>query len=261
MSTHKGVAKRSPINLSAYYRQSLEAEQMLRLQVSLEQKGYALLRHHEDQLITRGAQTALLTDPSDLQQARQLIARAARAEQQSLFYAFPLVAQQRSLIPVCYTQVTAEPGPTPGTLLLRRDGDLLVNRRFLLEDGDLTDAEVAQFVRRLDQPGAALQELLGEGVITPQGMLFRADSDTMTRSLIRELEWLERQTQFSGPLLAYLADTPPAPTQAATPGVTVVRSNPAQDRVLRLRPSVLQVVAGPPGTGKTQTIINLIASA
>ncbi|MFZ5823434.1 MAG: AAA domain-containing protein, partial [Bacillota bacterium] len=42
---------------------------------------------------------------------------------------------------------------------------------------------------------------------------------------------------------------------------TVVRSNPAQDRVLRLRPSVLQVVAGPPGTGKTQTIINLIASA
>jgi hypothetical protein len=42
--------------------------------------------------------------------------------------------------------------------------------------------------------------------------------------------------------------------------VTVVRSNPAQDKVLRNRFSTLQVVAGPPGTGKTQTIINLIAN-
>lgn len=48
---------------------------------------------------------------------------------------------------------------------------------------------------------------------------------------------------------------------APTPGVTVVRSNPAQDKVLRFRGSVLQTVAGATATGKTQSIINLITSA
>ncbi len=92
-------------------------------------------------------------------------------------------------------------------------------------------------------------------------MLFHADPDLVTRSLTRELDWLEKQARLSPPLEAFTKGNLPAPTPAATPGVTVVRSNPAQDKVLRKRDAVLQVVAGPPGTGKTQTIINLIASA
>lgn len=70
-------------------------------------------------------------------------------ETQGLYYGFPLVAQQKSLIPVCYTQVRAEPGPTPGTVLIRREGELLPNRRFLMDVGDLTDAGVAEFARHI----------------------------------------------------------------------------------------------------------------
>ena len=92
------------------------------------------------------------------------------------------------------------------------------------------------------------------------GMLFRASPDRMTASLQRELKWLKNQSTLSPPLAAYLQDDPPAARSTDAPSVTVVRSNPAQDKVLRNRFSTLQVVAGPPGTGKTQTIINPIAS-
>jgi len=92
------------------------------------------------------------------------------------------------------------------------------------------------------------------------GLLFRASLDRMTVSLQRELKWLKNQSTLSPPLAAYLQEDPPAARSTNAPGVTVVRSNPAQDKVLRNRFSTLQVVAGPPGTGKTQTIINLIAS-
>lgn len=250
--------------LAAYYRECLEREQMQRLQVSLERKGYALLRDIPDQLITQDAPEAVHTDASDLQQVRQFLARKAPDDNHALYYAYPLVAQQKSLIPVCYTEVTAEPGPAPGSVLIRRQGDLLVNRRYLTEGSDLTETEVADLARQLGAPGALdsrLAGLLGDGVVTPHGMLFRADPDVMTRSLLWELKYLERQALLSPPLAAYIQDDPPALTPAPTPGLTVVRSNPAQDKVLRNRTSLLQVVAGPPGTGKTQTIINLIASA
>jgi hypothetical protein len=237
---------------------------MQRLQVSVEARGYALLRGIADQIITGGAPEALLIDASDLQQVHQLLARQARDETRSLYYAYPVVSQQRSLIPVCYVQVILEPEPASGGIRIRRDGDLLINRLFLLEDGDLTDREVADFARGLRTGGAMdgrLRDLLGDGVITPHGLLFRADPDLMTRSLLRELDKLERQAVLSAPLNAFIQDDPPALASAPTPGLTVVRSNPAQNKVLRQRASVLQVVAGPPGTGKTQTIINLIASA
>lgn len=264
LPTQRPRHRRNWNRLVAYYRQCLEREQMHRLQLSLEAKGYALLRDLADQIVTRGAPEAELIGESDLQQVRQLLARKTRDENQSLFYAFPLVRQHKTLIPVCYTEVSVEQGSKPEMLLLRRQGELLVNRRFLLETADLTDAEVTAFARRLQDAGPVgvdLPDLLGDGVITAYGMLFRADPDVVTRSLLRELEWLERQPRLSAPLSAYIQDAPVRSFLAATPGVTVVRSNPSQDKVLRSRASVLQVVAGPPGTGKTQTISNLIASA
>ncbi|MFZ5814454.1 MAG: hypothetical protein ACOY93_04040 [Bacillota bacterium] len=146
--TRPGAPTRNWPALVAYFRQCLEREQMERLQVALERRGYALLRMAEDRLITREASEALITDPSDLQQVRQLIARKGPEENQLLYYAFPLVQQQRSLIPICYTPVRVEGGPGVAVRLIR-EGDLLLNRRFLTESGELTDAEAAQFARRL----------------------------------------------------------------------------------------------------------------
>jgi hypothetical protein len=249
--------------LADYYRQCLDREQMQRLQVSLDQGGFIRLRSFSDTIITAGAMEAVLTAPTDLPQIRQLLGRKTEGTTQSLYYAFPLVVQQRTLIPIWYTEVQVEPGTAPGSLRISRAGELLVNRRFLLESGDLTESEVAEFARRLgagDAPDARLRSLLGDSVITGDAMLFRADPDLVTRSLLRELDWIGGQARLSAPLTAYIQDHAPAATAASAPAVTVVRSNPTQEKVLRSRASVLQVVTGPPGTGKTQTIINLIAS-
>ena len=262
LPTSKGGTRRSWSALAAYYRQCLEREQMMRLQVSLKQQGFALLRGYQDQIITSGAQETIIAEVSDIQQVRQLIAR--QGQDQSLFYAYPLVSQPGSHIPVCYTQVSLRAEPHGNGLRMRREGELLVNRRFLTESGDLTEAEVVDLARRIGTSGLAdahLRDLLGDGVIAHDGMLFRADPDVVTQGLMRELNWIKDQVRLSAPLTAYIQDSPPAPALAPTPGVTVVRSNPAQDQVLRKRASVIQVVAGPPGTGKTQTIINLIASS
>jgi DNA polymerase III delta prime subunit len=245
-------------NLADYYLKCLEIEQMQTLGVQ-HQQNHALLRYLTDTLISNGAERAEISHASDLREVRQFLARKAQQEGQTLYYAYPLVVQAGVKIPICYAAVEVTANPNGDVILARQDRPL-VNRRFLRESSDLTESEVADFGRQIGATTDQLAALFPNGAFMSCGMLFRASPDRMTASLQWELKWLKNQSTLSPPLAAYLQEEPPAARSTDAPSVTVVRSNPAQDKVLRNRFSTLQVVAGPPGTGKTQTIINLIAS-
>jgi hypothetical protein len=250
--------KRAWSNLVDYYLKCLEIEQTQTLGVT-HQQNHALLRYLTDTMISNGAERAEIRHPSDLREVRQFLARKDQQEGQTLYYAYPLVVQAGVKIPICYAAVEVTANSNAEVILTRQDRPL-VNRRFLLERSDLTESEVAEFVRRIGAANDQRKALVLDGEFMWCGLLFLASLDRMTVSLQRELKWLKNQSTLSPPLAAYLQEDPPATRSTNAPGVTVVRSNPAQDKVLRNRFSTLQVVAGPPGTGKTQTIINLIAS-
>lgn len=96
-------------------------------------------------------------------------------------------------------------------------------------------------------------------------MLYRGERGPIIRNLIEDLEELSMlpvEKLRRGPLgvLMGALDAPPPPSAEPQPGV--IPTNIAQDRAITSALSVpLTVVTGPPGTGKSQLIINTIAAA
>jgi len=155
-------------HLVDYYLKCLEIEQTQTLEVQ-PQQNHALLRYLTDTLISHGAKCAEISHPSDRREVRQFLARKGQQEGQTLYYAYPLVIQDEVKIPICYAAVEVA-GNSNGDVILARQDCSVVNRRFLRESSDLTESEVADFVRQIGAANNQLAALFPDGAFMPYGM-------------------------------------------------------------------------------------------
>src|SRR5262249_40356384 len=145
-------------------------------------QNHALLRYLTDTIISDGAEHAEISHASDLRAVRQFLARQGQQEGQTIYYAHPLVAQAGVKIPICYVAVKVTANPNGGVILARQDRPL-VNRRFLRERSDLTEAEAADFARQIGVANDQLAVLFPDGAFMLCGLLFLASLDRMTVNL------------------------------------------------------------------------------
>ena len=117
-------------NLVDYYLKCLEIEQTQTLGVQ-HQQNHALLRYLTDTIISKGAERAEISHPSDLREVRQFLARKGQQEGQKFYYVYPLVVQAGVKIPICYVAVELTANSNADVILTRQDRPL-INRRFLL---------------------------------------------------------------------------------------------------------------------------------
>ena len=123
-------------------------------------------------------------------------------------------------------------------------------------------------VSQLD-PGALLDLLTLEDPWRPQEigvfnlvMAGRAVfDDDAKRSLIQDLEWMERASDWRAGAARLLFETIDAPL-LSLPNSCAVELNDSQERSLAAaNRAPLTVITGPPGTGKSQTVVGIVADA
>lgn len=256
-------------SLIQYYRSCLDREQELDIRVPADPSAFVVLRDLEEHLITRKATTTILSDPRHTQPVLAYLNRRGRGISGTFIYGYPLVKRGDGLVPLCYTEVRLEPGSAPQTVLLTRgNAELLVNRRFLMQEAGLTDAEVSDLLRAFRSPKSkgpedVLERYLFDIDLVEAGVLFASEAAPATRGSGRELQLMEqlRKERLPDAIRIFVGEQSIPSTPAPVEPLTLVPADPAQEAVLRKRRSPFLVAAGPSGSGRTQTAINLIAGA
>jgi hypothetical protein len=92
-------------------------------------------------------------------------------------------------------------------------------------------------------------------------MAFKGELDLATRSLIKDLQWMTGVIDWRASAARFLFETAPAPAPSL-PTSCAVELNDSQERALASAANApLTVIAGPPGTGKSQTVAAIVADA
>jgi serine/threonine protein kinase len=147
--------------------------------------------------------------------------------------------------------------------------DLLARSAFKIRDVmDVFGALAAPMSRELVAvPSKDISIPPGSRQLAPAGALFNAEFTG--QAVANDLRQM-RQTPPAGTSLDAMLRVPDAPNKVAPPASTtreqdryvVVESDPSQDSAIlqaRVAPGLL--IEGPPGTGKSQTIVNIVADA
>ncbi len=255
-------------SLVQYYRSCLEREQSFAIRVPQDPASFVLLRDIDEHLITRKAITTILSEPVHTQPVLGYLNRRGKGIGGTFVYGYPLVRQEGSLVPLCYTEVRLEPGSAPNTVMLHRgNAELLVNRQFLRGEAGLSDPEVDDLLRSLRSPKskgpvAVLDQFLLEVDLVYDAVLFGSEASQSARGPMRELQLMEqlRKDRLPDSIRIFVGEQGIGSAQP-DPGLTIVQSDPSQDEVLLRRRAPFLVATGPAGAGKTQAAINLIASA
>ena len=113
---------------------------------------------------------------------------------------------------------------------------------------------------------APLQEPTGAPGLHHAAMLFAGERAVMTRQLLSDLEEMAGLSPAdlltSAPLACLLGYLDPPTPPPPRPQPTILPSNLSQDRAITASlTSALTVVTGPPGTGKSQVLVNAVAAA
>lgn len=256
-------------SLVRYYRSCLEREQALDVRVPVEPTASVILQQLDEHLISRKAITSILTEPRHTQPVLAYLNRRGRGISGTFIYGYPLVRTVDGLIPLCYTEVRLEPGTAPQTVLLTRgNAELLVNRRLLLERAGLLDTEVNDLLRAIRSPKGkgpedVLDRYLLDMEITYDAVLFASEAAPVTRASSRELQLMEqlRKDRLPEAIRMLIGEQAIPTNQPQADPLTVQPADPSQEAVLRKRRTPVVVAVGPAGSGKTQTAINLMASA
>ena len=222
--------------------------------------------------------------------------RALTAGRERVLYGYPVVAgfsrEGPVIAPLFYTEVQLRKGTT-GVELQPLNGAVELNLFALtllgLDHNDRAEtidalaelgggwderlAKTFEILAELGtvQPPTWTAEQLLEDVGTRPGlhhtaMLFASERAQQTAQLLRDLEEMAamrpQELMASAPLaclMGYAASpAPPSPR----PQPTIIPSNLSQDRAITgALDTALTVVTGPPGTGKSQVLVNAVAAA
>ncbi|MCB0345174.1 MAG: AAA family ATPase [Bdellovibrionales bacterium] len=223
--------------------------------------------------------------------------QAQAGEKTRLFYGYPVYLDESDYIsPLFFTEVELDFAVTENTDSIRMrplwKGDVQLNHHFLRQKG-LSLEEVASVQERLEGPfgsfsarlGAALSDLgvdnasiyedsldelpklkSGQSGWLNRPILFRSSRGSYTANLRSELGTLQKYPSLLGKasdtalnsILAVKSSEKHEPNQI----LEVCSLNSRQREAVRSAlGNELTVVTGPPGTGKSQVVINIMASA
>lgn len=287
-------------NLIRYYIGCIEGEgtRELVIQASGDGERFLLVSAGAERLLTSDSgDWRQVSDEPRLAAWAAKRAMASRSER--LLYGYPIVVGAdkggRAFAPLFYTEVQVR--VTDGSTSIRPESALVELSLFALDLLGVDRQErsaTMDAVEAIDEPtdaygrlSAKLRMLADLGVIaegdlnlldpsqlvvppevdglTNTAMIFAGERALVTRQLIEDLEELAAQDQPAlsrGPLGVLLgtrsAELPPAPA----PQPAILPTNLSQDRaVTAALAREFSVVTGPPGTGKSQVLVNTVAAA
>ena len=146
---------------------------------------------------------------------------------------------------------------TPAVEEARSAGDRAAAILAVLREGGVAGLDQLEAQRLVPHDGIA-------GVHNTALLLVSTGSTQITRMLLEDLEEMLNEPELlrSGPAAVMLGQAPAPAAALPKPHPTVVPSTLAQDQaVASAMENVLTVVTGPPGTGKSQVLVNVVAAA
>jgi hypothetical protein len=210
-----------------------------------------------------------------------------------LFYGFPVhVDRERKVSPVFFAEVEVESaGDSSWALARREETPPYVNHHLFRKEGYYPE-QIADIQDRIERHSGPFQEKLGlilgylDGVPTdrdwrqvsplpssaspglyPSPLLFQSTYSSYTYNLERDLSALQKydflQEDVAETALApYFDSSRGQRRQSGSPPAEVLRLNGEQDEGIRAAlEEPLSAVTGPPGTGKSQVVVNLLSQA
>jgi len=271
MSTSKPSRPAVPFwtSLVQYYRNCLSREQELGIQVPADPNARVILHRIEEHLITRKASTTIISNPAHTQPILAYLNRRGRGIGGTFIYGYPLVREGERLYPICYTEVTLEPGTAPQTVVLTRGmRELLFNRFYLRFAAGLTDAEIAELQRswlssRGPEPVELLNQFLAGVDLQYDAVLFGAEGFGQARGPARELQLMEqlRKDRLPDGIRIFSGEQG---LPAARPNDDYLAIQPLdadQVQVVKRWRAPFLAVSGPAGSGKSRAAACLVASA
>lgn len=257
-----------------YYLQCLRTEEINRLKLKTNTQTYHLLDGLKDETLFSSALPELTLEPA-ISVPLHKWKTGKQLGHGTIYYAYPAIQQKTQIIPLFYVEVTLSFNRQNGQIQIKRIGQTNSNRQYFLDEEDLTRQEVADLVKEIEHLTAGtapektsipatLGKYIDQEKITFTPLVFWANETSYTSALARELKYMSTAGagKLSAPLKYYITMLPdgiaaPPPQQL----VTVVPADPAQLGLLENLNNPLAACTGPPGTGKTQTIVNLITTA
>ncbi len=280
-----------------FYMGCVQAEDLrsLRLNVGMRNRTF-VAPWAEDVLLTPETQQVILTNLSADERVFMERGTAQAGQRERLFYGYPIyIGEDDYLTPLFFTEIIAEGPAGASEWLLRRaeavdvhlNHHVLAAKGFALEEVQhIEDSleEIGSVPARIERvfelleytpPGAVDGDSLvpagrarGQWVARP--VLFRSEHSIFTGQLRRDLQALRRyphirESAFGTALGLVLAGRAAASASSAptsgveiAPVVPLSRTQREAARAGLRRP--LTVVTGPPGTGKSQVVVAVLAS-
>lgn len=213
--------------------------------------------------------------------------------QDRLFYGFPIyVDDQGEVSPLFFTELAAEAGPQGNVWLTRREeGSVTVNHHLLRKEGHYPE-QIADIQDQIERHSGSFREKLhtllehlGRDLgatdwrkthgfprdlsagIYSSPIVFQSTYSSYTYNLERDLAALQKyaflQREAASTALGRFLDEETKNRREPSPDLTeVIPLNDEQaEAVQAARRETLSVVTGPPGTGKSQVVVNLLADA
>lgn len=264
--------------LLKYYLSCMDAEQATQLKLRQNQEYQTFIRPNQglqEQLFSQGL-PELQVHLSDSRERRFIVERSADGESLvDLHYGFPIFKDERDMIsPLFYVEVAANFTSDQTLRLFPKVKNFSINRahffgRYSAEEiegiCDELEGEFGSFEARLNAARnyiPSLNSLIGVPI------LFRTNKGGMKDKLRYELLQLFKKDDALSEQTAlkhYVLDSKGAPEIQKKGAPTILEistlNEQQEDAVRKGLRAPLTVVTGPPGTGKTQVVTALIASA
>jgi len=264
--------------LLKYYLSCMDAEQATQLKLRLNQEYQTFMRPNQgaQELLFSQGLPELEVSLSDSRERKFIVERSADGESLvDLHYGFPIFKDEKDMIsPLFYVEVAANFNSDQNLRLFPKIKNFSVNRahfigRYSAEEiegiCDELEGEFGSFEARLN----AVQKYVPTfNSLIGVPILFRTNKGGMKDKLRYELLQLFKKDDIFGEQTAlkhYVLDSKGAPEvqKKGSPAILEISTlnEQQEDAVTKGLQAPLTVVTGPPGTGKTQVVTALIASA
>ncbi len=268
-------------SLLKYYLSCMDAEEATQLQLrkNQENKTYIFLQGDgEETLFSKDL--SQLDLPITQKQHKDFIERKAPNSETviDLYYGFPVFVDEKDMLsPLFFMEVTAEFSDANTLRITPQEKRLTVNRKHFIQDYNLVETqriceelegEFGSFAARIKAAESYIPSLAGkeEGAWIDRPILFRTNHNSSRSGVRYDLTCLlkDEEAHTKDTALRYFihGHNKDSLIKISPPVLEIAPLNVQQeDAIVKGLTEPLSVVTGPPGTGKTQVVTALLASA